>query len=154
VRQGEAERTDRANIGMTQPRLLSGSEHAPSHPGTRRHSRSPIVELACSALVALERMIYSEGTHTRMGRQSAEGIRGKMLMTQQPDAIRDELPDQGELRCGGTRTPLRGRALRLILWLAAHQTRINETAPERGQLWLTWKGAGPHSIDGDIRTPL
>jgi hypothetical protein len=61
---------------------------------------------------------------------------------------------EGELRYGGSRMRLRGRALRLILWLAGHQTRINETAPESGQIWLTWKGEGPHSIDGDIRTRL
>ena len=61
---------------------------------------------------------------------------------------------EGELRCGGQRVRLGGRALRLIIWLAGHQTRINETAPESGQIWLTWKGDGPHSIDGDIRTRL
>lgn len=75
-------------------------------------------------------------------------------MTQRPDPTGDELPNQGELRCGGMRVPLRGRTLRLVLWMAAHQTRINETAPERGQIWLTWKGNGPSAIDGDIRTPL
>ena len=61
---------------------------------------------------------------------------------------------EGELRCGGQRVRLWGRALRLIIWLAGHQARINETAPESGQIWLTWKGDGPHSIDGDIRTRL
>ena len=61
---------------------------------------------------------------------------------------------EGELRYGSLRMHLRGRALRLILWLAGHQTRINETAPESGQIWLTWKGEGPQSIDGDIRTRL
>lgn len=61
---------------------------------------------------------------------------------------------EGELRYGGMRMRLRGRALRLILWLAGHQTRINDTAPESGQIWLTWKGDGPRSIDGDIRTRL
>lgn len=61
---------------------------------------------------------------------------------------------EGELRYGSLRLRLRGRALRLILWLAGHQARINETAPESGQMWLTWKGDGPNSIDGDIRTRL
>jgi hypothetical protein len=61
---------------------------------------------------------------------------------------------EGELRYGGVRVRLRGRALSLILWLAGHQTRINETAPESGQIWLTWKGEGPKSIEGDIRTRL
>jgi hypothetical protein len=60
----------------------------------------------------------------------------------------------GELRWGATRVALRGRALRLILWLAGHQTRINSTAPDCGQLWLTWKGEGPQSIAGDIKTRL
>jgi len=31
---------------------------------------------------------------------------------------------EGELRYGSPRMRLRGRALRLILWLAGHQTRI------------------------------
>jgi hypothetical protein len=61
---------------------------------------------------------------------------------------------KGELRYGSHHVRLRGRALRLILWLAGHQRRINETAPESGQIWLTWKGEGPRSIDGDIRTRL
>ena len=60
----------------------------------------------------------------------------------------------GELRYRGRRIVLRGRALRLILWLAVRQNRLNETAPESGQLWLTWKGEGLRSIDGDIRTRL
>jgi hypothetical protein len=61
---------------------------------------------------------------------------------------------EGELRFGSQRVRLRGRALSLILWLAGHQRRINETALESGQIWLTWKGEGPRSIDGDIRTRL
>lgn len=61
---------------------------------------------------------------------------------------------EGELRYRGVHVRLHGRALRLILWLAGHQARINEMAPERGQLWLTWKGEGPHSVEGDIRTRL
>ena len=60
----------------------------------------------------------------------------------------------GELRCGSARLPVRGRALRLMLWLAAHQTPINETAGASGQIWLTWKGEGTHSIAGDIKTRL
>jgi|GEM_PF-1074486 len=62
--------------------------------------------------------------------------------------------EEADLRCEGMRVTLRGRALRLILWLAAHQSRINESAPESGQIWLTWKGEGPNSITGDIRTKL
>ena len=70
------------------------------------------------------------------------------------DSGQSVLGGEGELRCGGQRVRLRGRALRLIIWLAGHKTRINEMAPESGQIWLTWKGDGPHSIDGDVRTRL
>ncbi len=65
---------------------------------------------------------------------------------------RDE--PEGELRVGGQRVTLRGRALRLILWLAWHQGRVNAVAPESGQLWMSWKGEGESSITGDIRTGL
>lgn len=61
---------------------------------------------------------------------------------------------EGELRCGGLRWPIGGRTLRLMLWLARRQQRINEVASERGQLWITWKGNGPHSIDGEVKTRL
>jgi hypothetical protein len=54
----------------------------------------------------------------------------------------------------GQRFWLRGRALRLILWVATHQQQINEVAGERGQLWLTWKGSGPNSIEGNLKVPL
>jgi hypothetical protein len=60
----------------------------------------------------------------------------------------------GELVYRGRRIALGGRALKLILWVAIRQERINETAPAAGQLWMTWKGDGPRSIDGDIRAPL
>ncbi len=78
-------------------------------------------------------------------------IMGDMEQGQRSDS---GIYSEGELRCGGQRVRLRGRALRLIIWLAGHQTRINETATESGQIWLTWKGDGPHSIEGDIRTRL
>ncbi len=61
---------------------------------------------------------------------------------------------EGELRCGGVHWPIGGRTLRLMLWLAVRQQRINEVASERGQLWITWKGSGPHSIDGEVKTRL
>ena len=61
---------------------------------------------------------------------------------------------EGELHCGEARWPLGGRTLRLILWLVTHQARINATAAENGQLWLTWKGENTQSISGDIRTRL
>jgi hypothetical protein len=61
---------------------------------------------------------------------------------------------EGELRCGGLRWPIAGRTLRLMLWLATRQQRINAVASESGQLWITWKGSGPHSIDGEVKTRL
>ncbi len=79
-----------------------------------------------------------------------------------------EVPDAGECRgkhgadgtaegvlCyGGTHWPLSGRALRLMVWLAGQQPRINAVVSEQGQLWITWKGNGPHSIDGEVRARL
>ena len=59
-----------------------------------------------------------------------------------------------ELRYDGASVHLSGRALQLILWLATRQTRINTLAPERGQAWITWKGDGLSSIDGEILTRL
>lgn len=64
------------------------------------------------------------------------------------------LAGQAILVVGDRRMPLDGRALRLILWVAARQTRINGMASEAGQLWMTWKGSGPRSIDGNIKAPL
>lgn len=64
------------------------------------------------------------------------------------------LPDTGELRLGETRLTVRGRALRLMFWLAEHQATINFSAPRTGQLSLSWKGDGQHSISGDLRTLL
>ncbi len=84
-------------------------------------------------------------------------VRGGAIMGNQEQGQRGDCGDgayEGELRCGEQRVRLWGRALRLIIWLAGHQTRINETAPDSGQIWLTWKGDGPRSIDGDIRTRL
>jgi hypothetical protein len=54
----------------------------------------------------------------------------------------------------GKQLRVRGRALRLIMWVAWHQQRINDFAPESGQLWLSWKGNGPGSIDGNLKVPL
>jgi hypothetical protein len=69
--------------------------------------------------------IVGDGAGNFMGdrEQGASGERGE--------------GQEGELRYGSYRLRLRGRALRLILWLAGHQTRINETAPDNGQIWLT-----------------
>ncbi|MEO7002247.1 MAG: hypothetical protein ABI068_10490 [Ktedonobacterales bacterium] len=64
----------------------------------------------------------------------------------------------GELRCEGACWRLNGRTLRLAIWLATHQARINAAASECGQLWLTWKDGGKsgaaHAISGDLRTRL
>lgn len=76
---------------------------------------------------------------------------------QQPSVLARRLmtaDSRGDLRFGDVHVVLQGRALRLILWIAGHQTRLNQTADESGQLWLTWKGDGPHSIDGNIQTRL
>jgi hypothetical protein len=62
--------------------------------------------------------------------------------------------DAAELRYRGMRLTLCGRALHLVLWLAGHQDRLNATASERGQIWMTWKGEGLRSIDGEFRTRL
>lgn len=62
--------------------------------------------------------------------------------------------DEGTLVYHNLRVAVRGRALKLILWVASRQKRINETAPTAGQLWMSWKGDGPQSIDGDIKAPL
>jgi hypothetical protein len=61
---------------------------------------------------------------------------------------------EGLLLYRGRRINLCGRALKLALWIAHRQQRINETAPLAGQLWLSWKGDGPNSIGGDIKVPL
>lgn len=60
----------------------------------------------------------------------------------------------GELHYGGARLSVEGRALRLMLWLANHQGRINAVASESGQLWLTWKGDGNQSISGDVKMKI
>lgn len=73
----------------------------------------------------------------------------------QPEALAEGQPSSDALLVyRGRRLALHGRALKLILWVAGRQRRINETAPEAGQMWMTWKGEGPHSIDGDIKAPL
>jgi hypothetical protein len=66
----------------------------------------------------------------------------------------EEQLGSAELRYRDMRLLLSGRTLRLVLWIAARQSRLNGTAPECGQLWLTWKGEGERSITGDIRTTL
>jgi len=53
------------------------------------------------------------------------------------EVFRRLLKESGELRYGNTSVRVRGRALRLVLWLVEHQKRINETAPVTGQIWLT-----------------
>lgn len=63
-------------------------------------------------------------------------------------------PTVAELRLGEARFILSGRVLSLVLWLVRHQERINALAPDAGQVWMTWKGQGAHSISGDLKTPL
>lgn len=68
---------------------------------------------------------------------------------------RDEgASDEGMVVYHDLRLAVCGRALKLILWVANRQRRINDTAPSAGQMWVTWKGDGPLSIDGDIKAPL
>ena len=62
--------------------------------------------------------------------------------------------EQGRLFLHGYKATLRGRTLQLILWLAAHQTRINAIHSEGGQLWLTWKGTTSATIEGSITVRL
>lgn len=82
------------------------------------------------------------GTNLELGEEPCQG----------GDAAADAA--EGTLCYGGARWPISGRALRLMLWLAAQQQRINTVASERGQLWITWKGNGPHSIDGEVKARL
>lgn len=65
-----------------------------------------------------------------------------------------DTPDEGTLVYHNRRMAVRGRALTLILWVVSRQKRINDTAPTAGQVWLSWKGDGPQSIAGDLKTPL
>ena len=55
--------------------------------------------------------------------------------------------DAAELRYRGMHLTLCGRALHLVLWLASHQERLNATASERGQVWITWTGHGVRAHD-------
>jgi hypothetical protein len=66
----------------------------------------------------------------------------------------DEDTLKGMLSCGATRVEVTGRALRLMLWMAARQERINAVAAASGQLWLTWKGEGLQSVEGEVKTRL
>ena len=109
-----------------------------------------VVELS-DETYAIDAQVYREPP-ARMARDATcaapDGLRlGSASHRAAPQA-------EGELRCGQARLRVGGRALRLIAWLATHQERINQCAAESGQLWLTWKGDGPQSISGDIRTRL
>jgi hypothetical protein len=78
-------------------------------------------------------------------------------MTSQNDSQTTVPPERhpiGELISGGSRFTLRGCALQLAIWIARHQGRINDTAPDGGQLLLHWKGIHPPSIVAEIRTRL
>ena len=76
------------------------------------------------------------------------------MTLEEHEVMRRLLNESGELRYGKSSVRVRGRALRLVLWLVEHQKRINETAPVTGQIWLTWKGLGADSMSGDLRTTL
>lgn len=60
----------------------------------------------------------------------------------------------GELQYGGGRLLLRGRALRLIVWIATRQKLINAAAAQDGQLRLTWKGESERAMRGELLKPL
>lgn len=62
--------------------------------------------------------------------------------------------EQGRLFLHGYKATVRGRTLQLMLWMAAHQTRINAIHSEGGQLWLTWKGTTSATIEGSITVRL
>lgn len=82
------------------------------------------------------------------------GVTGAGQMERDEEQNFGQAAPEAELRIGMQTLPVSGRTLRLILWLVRHQARINETAPDTGQIWLTWKGDGRNSIAGDIRTRL
>lgn len=83
-----------------------------------------------------------------------QGEVGRAGMTDKDAGAGAAGAEAGVLVYRGRRIALGGRALKLILWVADRQERINETAPVAGQMWMTWKGDGPRSIDGDIKAPL
>ena len=127
-------------------------------------SLRPTVHACQNALDNLERMFYNDSRRGRSARQDrrerAVREEGGGGMAQQ-DTIDDDAARarahrsvDATLFYAGQRLVLRGRALRLILWVALHQQRINDFAPETGQLWLSWKGSGPGSLDGDLKVPL
>ncbi len=62
--------------------------------------------------------------------------------------------EEARLFLHGRKTRLRGRTLQLVLWLAAHQRRINAVPGESGELWLTWKGHADATIAGRIQVRL
>jgi hypothetical protein len=80
-----------------------------------------------------------------------EGLHSKQLVESEQDERGGE---QGRLFLHGYKATVRGRTLQLILWLAAHQTRINAIHSEGGQLWLTWKGTTSATIEGSITVRL
>jgi hypothetical protein len=94
-----------------------------------------------------------EGDPGGQGNQGERGVPSSAAGGQGRDTMEPPFAP-GELCCGGVRWPLSGRVLHLMVWLAARQQRINEMAAESGQLWITWKGNGPRSIDGAMKTRL
>lgn len=94
------------------------------------------------AIAQLAMFSLCEGGSLGNGTSAQTGVRG-------PAAA-----EEGILILGNRRLVVYGRTLKVILWLIDRQQRINQIASAAGQLWLTWKGDGSHSITGDIKAPL
>ncbi len=71
-----------------------------------------------------------------------------------PDLSVHPFPAFTVLHYGAIRLHLGGRTLRLVLWLAHHQDRVNVLGRNDGQLHLTWKGHRLEDIEGDIHFTL
>jgi hypothetical protein len=92
------------------------------------------------------RWVIARGRRRQMGQEGAAEDQSRRASGHgQSDAM---------LIYAGQRLRVHGRALRLILWVAFHQQQINEVAADRGQLWLSWKGSGANSIEGNLKVPL
>jgi hypothetical protein len=94
----------------------------------------------------------AESRVNTMGNAKAHAAHGRT--EDSGDTEEEEQTLKGMLSCGATRVEVTGRALRLMLWMAARQERINAVAAASGQLWLTWKGEGLQSVEGEVKTRL
>lgn len=76
-----------------------------------------------------------------------------------PVLASDRLPDipcvnwreRGTVSYAGQHHAVHGRALALVLWIAHHQDRVNESRAQAGQLFATWKGGNFVSISGHVK---